>query len=85
MKVISSKWLTGLSLAVFGGGMWIVVELGQAQTGSLDPVSEVPRKLDAEEQTNVSLFRLASLSVVNICTKTAVARRSGGSPTGNLV
>jgi len=77
MKVLNSMWLTGLFLAVFSGGMWIVVELGQAQTGSLDSVSEVPRKLDAEEQTNVSLFRRASPSVVNICTKAAVARRSG--------
>ena len=35
------------------------------------------RKFDREEQSNVNVFRRASPSVVNICTKAAVARRRG--------
>ena len=36
-----------------------------------------PRQFDAEEQSNVNVFRRASPSVVNVCTKAAVARRIG--------
>ena len=35
------------------------------------------RTFDKEEQSNVNVFRHASPSVVNICTKAAVARRLG--------
>ena len=35
------------------------------------------RRLDPEERTNVNVFKLASPSVVNICTKQALSARSG--------
>lgn len=38
-----------------------------------------PRRLDIEEQSNVNVFRRSSPSVVNICTKAAVAIRRGES------
>ena len=40
-----------------------------------NPVSQ--RSLDPEERTNVSVFKQASPSVVNICTKQALTARSG--------
>ena len=35
------------------------------------------RRLDSEERTNVNVFRQASPSVVNICTKQALVERTG--------
>ena len=40
-----------------------------------NPVSQ--RRLDSEERTNVNVFKQASPSVVNICTKQALSARSG--------
>ncbi|MDA8563766.1 trypsin-like peptidase domain-containing protein [Mariniblastus sp.] len=50
----------------------LIVSSLQAQQ---NPVSQ--RSLDPEERTNVNVFKQASPSVVNICTKQALTARSG--------
>ena len=41
------------------------------------PAPVTQRRLDSEERTNVNVFKQASPSVVNICTKQALTARSG--------
>ena len=75
LKILSH----GLALTKTARALVIATILGALATSSLqaqtNPVTQ--RRLDPEERTNVNVFKQASPSVVNICTKQALTARSG--------
>ena len=70
---------SGLALTKTARALVIATILSTLIASSLQAQqNSVPqRRLDPEERTNVSVFKQASPSVVNICTKQALTARSG--------
>jgi len=73
MKATKGSWVLIFLMHVAIVGILMESALGQARN----------RRLDSDEQANISLFHRTSPSVVNICTKEALTRRSAG-PSLNL-
>jgi S1-C subfamily serine protease len=76
-RTTNNRIMTTTIIVLTGLGLWGTMPTGRAQRVIPSPALQAPRRLDSDERSTVQLFRQAAPSVVNICTKTAVAQRSG--------